>query len=122
MISDLRLDLERKLENNNKRLQELNDHLKTNIVYQMNERKDNAQLRNKVELLEKKVTEVEISRNKFEQYIIFIFSIRPGITYFLIISVYTYSILAALEISCKVYQNLKMRAFNKYFSFTLYKG
>ena len=122
MISDLRLDLERKLENNNKRLQELNDHLKTNIVYQMNERKDNAQLRNKVELLEKKLTEVEISRNKFEQYIIFIFSIRPGSTYFLIISVYTYSILAALEISCKVYQNLKMRASNKYFSFTLYKG
>ena len=122
MISDLRLDLERKLENNNKRLQELNDHLNTNIVYQMNERKDNAQLRNKVELLEKKLTEVEISRNKFEQYIIFIFSIRPGITYFLIISVYTYSILAALEISCKVYQNLKMRASNKYFSFTLYKG
>ena len=122
MISGLRLDLERKLENNNKRLQELNDHLKTNIVYQMNEREDNAQLRNKVELLEKKLTEVEISRNKFEQHIIFIFSIRPGITYFLIISVYTYSILAALEISCKVYQNLKMRAFNKYFSFTLYKG
>ena len=135
MISDLRLDMERKFENTNNRLEELNDHLKTNIVDQMNEsvmsikdtiidalKEDNAQLRNKVELLEKKLTEVEISRNKFEQYIIFIFSIRPGITYFLIISVYTYSILAALEISCKVYQNLKMRAFNKYFSFTLYKG
>ena len=81
MISDLKLDMERKFENTNKRLQELNDHLKTNIVDQMNEnvmsikdtiihvlKKDNAQLRNKVELLEKKLTEVEISRNKLEQY------------------------------------------------------
>ena len=54
------------------RLQELNDHLKTNIVDQMNEsvisikdtiidalKEENAQLRNKVELLEKKLTEVE---------------------------------------------------------------
>ena len=53
--------------------------------------------------------------------LIFIFSIRPGITHFLIISVYPYSILAILEIYCKVYQNLKMRAVNKYFSFTLYE-
>ena len=81
MISDLRLDMERKFENTNKRLEELNDHLKTNIVDQMNEsvmsikdtiidalKEDNAQLRNKVELLEKKLTEVEISRNKLEQY------------------------------------------------------
>ena len=37
MISDLRLDMERKFENTNKRLEELNDHLKTNIVDQMNE-------------------------------------------------------------------------------------
>ena len=79
MISDLRLDIERKLENTNKRLQELNDHLKTNIVDQMNEnvmsikdtiihvlKKDNAQLRNKVELLEKKLT--EIPHNKLEQF------------------------------------------------------
>ena len=36
MISDLRLGME-KFENSNKRLQELNDHLKTNIVDQMNE-------------------------------------------------------------------------------------
>ena len=54
------------------RLQELNDHLKTNMVDQMNEsvisikdtiidalKEENAQLRNKVELLEKKLTEVE---------------------------------------------------------------
>ena len=81
MISDLRLDMERKFENTNKRLEELNDHLKTNIVDQMNEsvmsikdtiidalKEDNAQLRNKVELLEKKLTEVEISRNNLEQY------------------------------------------------------
>ena len=81
MISDLKLDMERKFENTNKRLQELNDHLKTNIVDQMNEsvmsikdtiidalKEDNAQLGNKVELLEKKLTEVEISRNKLEQY------------------------------------------------------
>ena len=81
MISDLRLDIERKFENTNKILQELNDHLKTNIVDQMNEsvmsikdtiidalKEDNAQLGNKVELLEKKLTEVEISRNKLEQY------------------------------------------------------
>ena len=53
--------------------------------------------------------------------LIFIFSIRPGITHFSIISLYPYSKLATLEISCKVYQNLKMRAVNKYFSFTLYK-
>ena len=53
--------------------------------------------------------------------LIFIFSIRPGITHFLIISVYPYSILATLEISCNVYQNLKMRAVHKYFSFILYK-
>ena len=81
MISDLRLDIERKFENTNKILQELNDHLKTNIVDQMNEsvmsikdtiidalKEDNAQLGNKVELLEKKLTEVEISCNKLEQY------------------------------------------------------
>ena len=81
MISDLRLDMERKFENTNKRLEELNDHLKTNIVDQMNEsimsikdtiidtlKEDNARLRNKVELLEKKLTEVEISCNKLEQY------------------------------------------------------
>ena len=81
MISDLRLDIERKFENTNKILQELNDHLKTNIVDQMNEsvmsikdtiidalKEDNAQLRNKVELLEKKLTEAEISRNKLEHY------------------------------------------------------
>ena len=81
MISDLRLDIERKFENTNKILQELNDHLKANILDQMNEsvmsikdtiidalKEDNAQLRNKVELLEKKLTEVEISRNKLEQY------------------------------------------------------
>ena len=37
MISDLRLDMERKFENTNNRLQELNDHLKTNIVDEMNE-------------------------------------------------------------------------------------
>ena len=72
----LRLDMQRKFENTNKRLQELNDHLKTNIVDQMNEsvvsvkdtitdalKEDNAQLRNKVELLVKKLTEVEISRS-----------------------------------------------------------
>ena len=81
MISDLRLDMERKFENTNKRLEELNDHLKTNIVDQMNEsmmsikdtiidtlKEDNARLGNKVELLEKKLTEVEISLNKLEQY------------------------------------------------------
>ena len=81
MISDLRLDMERKFENTNNRLEELNDHLKTNIVDQMNEsimsikdkiidalKEDNAQLRTKVELLEKKLTEVEISHNKLEQY------------------------------------------------------
>ena len=81
MISDLRLDMERKFENTNNRLEELNDHLKTNIVDQMNEsvmsikdtiidalKEDNAQLGNKVELLEKKLTEVEISCNKLEQY------------------------------------------------------
>ena len=81
MISDFRLDMERKFENTNNRLQELNDHLKTNIMDQMNEsvisikdtitdalKEDNAQLRNKVELLEKKLTEAEISQNNFEQY------------------------------------------------------
>ena len=31
-------------------------------------KEDNAQLRNKVELLEKKLTEAEISQNNFEQY------------------------------------------------------
>ena len=83
MISDLRLDMEWKFENTNKRPQELNDHLKTNIyiVDQMNEsvmsikdkiidalKEDNAQLRNKRKLWEKKLTEVEISRNNLEQY------------------------------------------------------
>ena len=77
MISDLRLDMEKKFEKTNKRFQEINDHLKTNIVDQMNEsvmtiidalKENKAQLRNKVELLGKKLTEVEISRNKFEQY------------------------------------------------------
>ena len=77
-ISDLRFDMERKFENTKKRLQELNDHLKTNIVDQSVSsikdtvidalKEDNAQLRNKVELLEKKLTEVEISCNKLEQY------------------------------------------------------
>ena len=61
---DVRLDMERKFENTKKRLQELNDHLKTNIVDQSVSsikdtvidalKEDNAQLRNKVELLEKK--------------------------------------------------------------------
>ena len=72
MICDLRLDMERKFENTNKRLQELNDHLKTNIVDQMNEsilslkdtiidalKEDNGQLRNKVELLEKSSLKLE---------------------------------------------------------------
>ena len=36
-INDIRLDMERKFENNNKRLQELNDHLKISIIGQMNE-------------------------------------------------------------------------------------
>ena len=80
MINDLRLDMERKLENTNKRLQELNDHLKSNIVDQVNEsvmsikdtiiealKEDNAKLRNKVELQEKKLPEVEISWSKLEQ-------------------------------------------------------
>ena len=75
MINDLRLDMERKFENTNKRLQELNNHLKSNIVDQVNEsimsikdtiidalKVDNAQLKNKVELLEKNLLEVEISR------------------------------------------------------------
>ena len=66
----------KKFENNNTRIQELNDHLKTSIVDQINEsimsikdaiidasKEDNAQLRNKVELLEKKLTEFEISWN-----------------------------------------------------------
>ena len=75
---DVRLDMERKFENTKKRLQELNDHLKTNIVDQSVSsikdtvidalKEDNAQLRNKVELLEKKLTEVDISRNKLEKY------------------------------------------------------
>ena len=81
MICDLRLDMERKFENTNKRLQELNDHLKANIVDQMNEsilslkdtiidalKEDNGQLRNKVELLEKKLSEVGISHHNLEQY------------------------------------------------------
>ena len=80
-ISDLRFDMERKFENTKKRLQELNDHLKTNIADQMNEsvmsikdtiidalKENNPQLPNKVELLKKKLTEVEMSRNKLEQY------------------------------------------------------
>ena len=79
MINDLRLDMERKFENTNKRLQELNDHLKTSIVDQVNEivmnikdiiidalKEDNAQLRNKVELLEEKLLEIEISRNNLK--------------------------------------------------------
>ena len=66
MISDLGLDIERKFEKTNKRLQELNGHLKTSIDDQMNEsvmsikntiidalKEGNDQLRNKVELLEK---------------------------------------------------------------------
>ena len=81
MINDLRLDMARKFENTNKRLQKLNDHLKTNIVDQVNEsvmsikdtitdalKEDNAKLRNKVELLGKKLLEVEISCNNIEQY------------------------------------------------------
>ena len=73
--------MERKFENTNKRLQELSHHLKTSIVDQMNAsvmsikdtiidalKEDNAQLRNKVELLEKKLTEVEICCNNLEQY------------------------------------------------------
>ena len=51
--------------------------------------------------------------------LIFIFSRRPIVTHFLIISVYPYSISTILEVFCKVYQNLEMRAVNKYFSFTL---
>ena len=81
MINDLRLDMERKFENTNKRLQELNDHLKTNIADQVNEsvmsikdtitdalKEDNPQLRNKIELLEKKLLDIEISCNNPEQY------------------------------------------------------
>ena len=45
MINDLRLDMERKFENTNKRLEELNDHLKTNIVDQMNQRKSSLKLK-----------------------------------------------------------------------------
>ena len=37
MINDLRLDMDMKFKNTNKRLQESNDHLKTNIVDQVNE-------------------------------------------------------------------------------------
>ena len=71
----------KKFENTNTRIQELNDHLKTSIVDQINEsimsikdaiidasKEDNAQLRNKVKLLEKKLTEFEISWNNLEQY------------------------------------------------------
>ena len=66
MISDLRLDIERKFEKTNKRLWELSCHLKINIDDQMNEsvvsikntiidalKEGNDQLRDKVELLEK---------------------------------------------------------------------
>ena len=53
--------------------------------------------------------------------LVFNFSISPGITDSLIISVYPYIILAIPEIFCKVYQDLKMRAVNNFFSFTLYK-
>ena len=53
--------------------------------------------------------------------LIFIYSTRPGVTHLLIISVYLYRISTILEIFCKVYQNVKMRAVNKYFSFTFYK-
>ena len=73
--------MRKKFENTNTRIQELNDHLKTSIVDQINEsimsikdaiidasKEDNAQLRNKVELLEKKLTEFEISWNNLEQY------------------------------------------------------
>ena len=51
---DVRLDMERKFENTKKRLQELNDHLKTNIVDQS--------------VSSIKDTEVDISRNKLEKY------------------------------------------------------
>ena len=37
MINDLRLDMDMKFKNTSKRLQESNDHLKTNIVDQVNE-------------------------------------------------------------------------------------
>ena len=37
--------MERKFENTNKRLEELNDHLKTNIVDQMNQRKSSLKLK-----------------------------------------------------------------------------
>ena len=75
LINDLRLDMERKFENTNRRLQELPDHRKTNIVDQMNDhtiidvsKEDNAQLTNKFELLDKKLTEVRIPCNNLEQY------------------------------------------------------
>ena len=76
LINDLRLDMERKFENTNRRLQELPDHRKTNIVDQMNDhtiidvsKEDNAQLTNKFELLDKKLTEVQIPCNDdLEQY------------------------------------------------------
>ena len=75
LINDLRLDMERKFENTNRRLQELPDHRKTNIVDQMNDhtiidvsKEDNAQLTNKFELLDKKLTEVQIPCNNLEQY------------------------------------------------------
>ena len=73
--------MERKFENTNKRLQELNDHSKTNTVDQINQsvmsikdtiidalKEDNTQLKNKVESLEKKPAEVDSSRNNLEQY------------------------------------------------------
>ena len=75
LINDLRLDMERKFENTNRTLQELPDHRKTNIVDQMNDhtiidvsKEDNAQLTNKFELLDKKLTEVQIPCNNLEQY------------------------------------------------------
>ena len=76
LINDLRLDMERKFENTNGRLQELHDHLRTIIVDQMNDhtiidlsKEDNAQLTNKFELLDKKLTEVQIPCSNLEQYI-----------------------------------------------------
>ena len=75
LINDLRLDMERKFENTNRRLQELPGHRKTNIVDQMNDhtiidvsKEDNAQLTNKFELLDKKLTEVQVPCNDLEQY------------------------------------------------------
>ena len=81
MINDLRLDMQRKFKNTNKRLQKIKVHLKINIVDRVNEsvmsikntiidalKEDNAQLRNDVELLGKKIPEAKISRNNLEQY------------------------------------------------------